>query len=154
MVYKICVALAAILISMPITSNEVDAREGEIECLARNMYYEARGEGTTGMIAVGHVTMNRVESKGYPSTVCGVVTQKHRKTCQFSWVCNRNLPAIRDEQYEKIRAIAVKLYDGQLRDITKGATHFHNTKVEPAWVATKKVTAQIGSHIFYRKKNA
>lgn len=150
-VYKIGLALAVILFSASLTSTEVDAREVEIECLARNMYYEARGEGTKGMLAVGHVTMNRVEAKGFPATVCGVVTQKHKKNCQFSWVCMRNLPAIRDEQYEKIRAMAVMVYDGHLRDITRGATHFHNTQVVPAWSETKRVTAQIGSHIFYRK---
>ncbi len=151
LVSKIAFLMAALAFSSSIVSTEVNAREVEIECLTRNMYYEARGEGVKGMLAVGHVTMNRVEAAGYPSTVCGVVTQKVKKSCQFSWVCNRNLPAIRDEQYEKIKAMAVMVYDGHLRDITKGATHFHNQTVVPAWAQTKRVTAQIGSHIFYRK---
>ena len=150
MFLKIVLALAVTMGSAPLNSAAINERKVEIECLARNMYYEARGEGTKGMLAVGHVTMNRVEAKHYPSTVCGVVTQKHKRVCQFSWVCMRSLPAIRNEQYEKIRALAVMVYDGQLRDVTKGATHFHNTQVAPVWSRTKRVTTQIGSHIFYR----
>lgn len=150
MFLKTVLALAVAMGSVPLNSAEINERKVEIECLARNMYYEARGEGTKGMLAVGHVTMNRVESKRFPSTVCGVVTQKYKKTCQFSWVCMRNLPSIRTEQYEKIRAMAVMVYDGHLRDVTRGATFFHNTQVAPVWSRTKRVTTQIGSHIFYR----
>ena len=150
MFLKIVLALAVAMSSMPLNSAEIDKRKVEIECLARNMYYEARGEGTKGMLAVGHVTMNRVNSKRFPSSVCGVVTQKYKKTCQFSWVCMSKLPSIRPEHYEKIRVMAVMVYDGHLRDVTRGATFFHNTRVAPVWSRTKRVTTQIGSHIFYR----
>ena len=49
--------------------------QDELDCLAKNIYFEARGESLTGKIAVANVTMNRVEHHKYPSTVCGVVTQ-------------------------------------------------------------------------------
>ena len=47
----------------------------EIQCLADNMYWEARNQATKGMIAVGYVTMNRVADDRYPFTVCEVVEQ-------------------------------------------------------------------------------
>ena len=41
----------------------------EIECLALNIYHEARSERTAGMWAVADVTINRVKSIQYPNTV-------------------------------------------------------------------------------------
>ena len=76
-------------------------------CLAENVYFEARNQGTAGWSAVISVTLNRVKDKRFPNTVCEVVKQgptreswktrgkdvseserkyypiKHR--CQFSW---------------------------------------------------------------------
>lgn len=50
-------------------------------CLACNCYYEARGEGTSGMEAVTKVVMTRTQIDQYPSTPCQVVYQN----AQFSW---------------------------------------------------------------------
>ena len=50
-------------------------------CLALNIYHEARGERVEGQIAVAHVTMNRVNHEKWPSTICEVVYQPK----QFSW---------------------------------------------------------------------
>lgn len=48
----------------------------DIECLARNIFYEAGSESKEGKIAVGMVTVNRAQDPRYPQTVCGVVKQK------------------------------------------------------------------------------
>ena len=59
----------------------------QISCLARNVYYEARGESLEGQKAVALVTLNRVENSMFPDTICGVVnerkTVKGRTKCQF-----------------------------------------------------------------------
>jgi spore germination cell wall hydrolase CwlJ-like protein len=59
-----------------------DKLKEDILCLTANLYFEARGEGVKGLKAVADVTLNRVKSKKYPSSVCKVVFQKS----QFSWV--------------------------------------------------------------------
>ena len=41
--------------------------------MARAMYFESVRSSDDGMLAVGTVVMNRVESGKYPKTVCGVV---------------------------------------------------------------------------------
>lgn len=128
-----------------------DKVEIEISCLAHNIYHEARGEPVKGQIAVGMVTMNRAKNNKFPSSVCGVVTQKVKNTCQFSWVCMKRLPKIKDEVYANIKELAEKIYFGDIKDITKGATFFHNNEVKPAWSETKQMTAVIGNHVFYRK---
>ena len=38
----------------------------EMQCLALNVYHEARGESRSGQYAVATVTMNRVQSDRYP----------------------------------------------------------------------------------------
>ncbi len=51
----------------------------QIDCLARNLFFESRNEGEVGMRAVGAVTLNRVGK--YGSSICNVV-YRHK---QFSW---------------------------------------------------------------------
>ena len=68
----------------------------DVHCLAENIYHEARGESTAGKMAVALVTLNRVEDKRFPNTVCGVVKQTKYypsgridlHSCQFSWYCD------------------------------------------------------------------
>ncbi|MGB7319299.1 MAG: cell wall hydrolase [Planktotalea sp.] len=50
----------------------------ELECMQRAMYFESNRSSRDGMIAVGSVVMNRVESSAYPNTICGVVGQKNQ----------------------------------------------------------------------------
>ncbi|WP_455480954.1 cell wall hydrolase [Bartonella sp. B12(2025)] len=47
----------------------------ERQCLMRAMYFESNRTSREGMIAVGTVVMNRVNSTAYPKTICGVVGQ-------------------------------------------------------------------------------
>ena len=48
----------------------------DVDCLARNIFYEAGSESTEGKVAVGLVTINRVQDPRYPQNVCGVVRQR------------------------------------------------------------------------------
>ncbi len=50
----------------------------DIDCMARAMYFESNRSSRDGMIAVGSVVMNRVQSSDFPNTVCGVVSQKNQ----------------------------------------------------------------------------
>ena len=61
----------------------------EVDCLAENIYHEARTEGTKGQQAVALVTMNRLNNDKFPKKICEVVKQKTNGTCQFSWYCNK-----------------------------------------------------------------
>ena len=45
----------------------------DVECMARNIFYEAGGESTEGKIAVGVVTLNRTQDGRFGKTVCDVV---------------------------------------------------------------------------------
>ena len=43
-----------------------------VECLAKNIYHEARGEPANGKQAVAHVVLNRVNRNDFPNTICAV----------------------------------------------------------------------------------
>ena len=47
----------------------------QAKCLADNMYFEARNQGTAGIIAVSNVVLNRVVSDKFPDTICGLARQ-------------------------------------------------------------------------------
>ena len=47
----------------------------EVQCLAENVYHEARGESIAGMLAVALVVKNRVENVRYPNTYCDVIKE-------------------------------------------------------------------------------
>lgn len=107
----------------------------ELQCLARNIFFEAASEPLEGKVAVGLVTLNRVQDGRFAQSVCGVVDQKlvrnvpkeivvekrtffrtERETqtvwskltiCQFSWRCvNVKDPKRTDERWEESQRVA------------------------------------------------
>jgi hypothetical protein len=61
------------------TVNRISApflSQQDIECLARNIFYEAGAEPIEGKVAVGMVTINRTQDERYPQNICGVVHQR------------------------------------------------------------------------------
>ena len=123
----------------------------EVECLARNIYFEAGGEPNAGKIAVAEVTMNRVQSKQYPRTVCGVVHQRIKGTCQFSWVCEgkKNVRRNTNAWQDSVKIAENILISKQHYGIIGNAKHFHAVYVDPEWAESKRVIKKIGQHIFY-----
>ncbi|WP_292926566.1 cell wall hydrolase [Nitrosomonas sp.] len=126
--------------------------DGAVTCLARSIYWEARGQGDTGMEAVANVVMNRVGHEGFPNTICGVVKQGHEQgACQFSWWCDgRSDDAKENESYAIAKEIARKALNRQLKDRTGGALYFHHRKVVPGWSKEYAKMAEVGEFIFYK----
>jgi N-acetylmuramoyl-L-alanine amidase len=120
----------------------VEYLDRDIECLAKVIYFEARGEGALGMLAVGHVVMNRIRHRDYPDDVCSVVYQKN----QFSWTKTKHR-IVSMTLYKKAESIAYDILTGDTKDPTRGATSFHASSVEPSW--GKRIKTRIGNHIFY-----
>jgi spore germination cell wall hydrolase CwlJ-like protein len=125
-----------------------------ITCLARTIYWEARGEDAASMEAVASVVMNRLGHEGFPNTVCAVVRAgNERGACQFSWWCDgRSDQAHEDESYATAKEIARRALNLQLKDRTRGALYFHHRNVTPAWSAEYVKTAEIGEFVFYRPR--
>lgn len=127
--------------------------ESELDCLARNVYFEARGEPDQGKAAVAHVVMNRAASGSFPNTACAVVRQggaKVRHKCQFSWWCDGRSDQPSDgPAWATSQEIAEKVYWGDSDDPTAGALWYHAVAVKPVWRKALVRGPQIGDHIFY-----
>ena len=135
---------------MSVDSPSIDV---ELECLAKNIYFESANQSEEGKIAVAMVVMNRVDDKRYPNTICGVVKQKH----QFSWLWDgkSDTPNPKDPQWKESKRVAkhvimrYNMYDDN-KEFLFGATHYHADYVNPKWASKKDRIAKIGDHIFYR----
>ena len=118
----------------------------QLACLAGAIYFESKGEPLSGQLAVANVIMNRVESGRFPSTVCGVVTQRG----QFSFVRHGEIPPIDTNRkaYHTAMAVAQIAMSDDWKNPAPDALFFHATRVRPGW--GKAEVATIGHHIFYR----
>jgi len=142
------------------TSVAADWKNNELECLARNIYFESLNQSVMGQMAVAHVTLNRVKLNRYPNSLCGVVTDSKKKSngevrknsCQFSWYCDgkddtpKNM-ALYDDAIT-IAKVAIQIFY-TFGDVTGGATHYHASYVAPNWSKTMQRVARVDDHIFY-----
>jgi len=125
------------------------------KCLTEALYFEARGENARGLFAVAEVIMNRVDSRAFPNSVCGVVNQGtgQRFRCQFTYTCDgREERVTEPDAWIRVGKVARAMLDGAPRPLTKGATYYHATWVAPDWSREFERTAAIGVHYFYRPR--
>lgn len=130
-------------------------RTKQLDCLTKNIYWEAAGEPFEGKVAVAQVTMNRVKNGQFGDGVCGVVYQKNvfyqKVVCQFSWACEtaHKIKPIYPKYWAESEEVAKKvlLENFRLPGLTE-AMYYHATYVNPGW--RKQKVTQIGQHIFYR----
>lgn len=123
----------------------------EIDCLARNIYFEARGESNQEQVSVGFVTLNRLASIHYPNTVCEVVYQPS----QFSWTLeNDSYKTIRDSKaWIKAKKVASYVYQSPpSQDTTNGSTHYyaHGLINAPFWVDSGYDVVKMASHTYMK----
>ena len=142
-------------------ANYVTAAEKtkQLECLTKNIYWEAASEPFEGKVGVAQVTMNRVESGKFASSVCGVVYQKNvfyeKVVCQFSWYCENvsKIRPIHKEMWKESEEVAKKVLLENFRlPSLKNALYYHADYVNPGWKNPK--IEKIGRHIFYGEKSA
>ncbi|ARU01549.1 spore cortex-lytic enzyme [Yoonia vestfoldensis] len=75
---RLALACTLVLAGCGGPSSSFRAPSADIDCMARAMYFESIRSSRDGMIAVGSVVMNRVDSAAFPNSVCGVVSQKNQ----------------------------------------------------------------------------
>jgi len=120
-----------------------------LKCVAKAVYFEARGESSYGKFAVANVVVNRSKMNKYNDDPCRVVNDR----CQFSWKCDSksDIPS-NEEDWDNSKKVAKLVLAGMVSDNTKGATYFHSKKVSPYWKRKVEKTIVIGKHIFYNEK--
>jgi len=136
--------LTAIGLTAMMSAPQVDPKQHE--CLAMNIYHEARGERMEGQIAVAHVTVNRVDHTNWPSTICEVVYERK----QFSWTHLIKDPTPKEvKAWKEAQVIARDVMIGNTEDPTLGAVFYHANYVDPDWASHMDLSKVIGRHLFY-----
>ena len=112
----------------------------DLYLLAKCIYAESRGEVYEGMVAVGAVILNRVNSPDFPNTVYGVIYQPWAFT------------AVNDGQINlEPNQTAYKAAQDALNgwDPTYGCLFYYNPKVATSsWIYSRQVVITIGNHVF------
>lgn len=122
----------------------------DLECLARNIFFEAGTEDTAGKYAVAQVTINRVKTGNWGKNICAVVYSPD----QFSWTKEKELATSKldSSNWHESRAIAHAVLGQGLRVKTLSkALFYHADYANPPWNDNQKAVAKIGHHIFYTK---
>lgn len=133
---------------------KIQMKPDEIECLAKNIYWEARNQSELGQVMVGWVTLNRVAHERYPNTICEVVYEPY----QFSWTIHHKNRTPGDNEIElkawrkanRFAQLIAEIWE-IWPDPTKGAIMFHATHVSPYWKDSYIKTIKEKDHIFYRE---
>ena len=83
--------------------------------------------------------------------MCGVVHQKSKGVCQFSWVCEgkKNVRKNTDAWRDSVKIAENILISKKEYGIIGSAKHFHAVYVNPSWAESKRMIKKIGQHIFY-----
>jgi spore germination cell wall hydrolase CwlJ-like protein len=115
------------------------------ECLERAIFFEANRSSREGMVAVGTVVMNRMESGRYPKTVCGVVGQKG----QFApGVLTRPMSS---KALPDVQAAATAVLEGERHPAVKKAMFFHMAGLKFPYKNMHYVL-EAGGNAFYEKR--
>ena len=140
--------LVATLCAYALIPASAKSEEAEVICLAKNIYFEARGEEREGRYAVALVTLRRVEHNRFPNTVCEVVYQRN----QFSWYWDGASDEPRDEEAWKeaqLVAKAVYMVYPELHDNTNGALFYKRYDTYSKYFLRLRHLTTIGQHEFF-----
>lgn len=119
----------------------------ELECLARNIYHEARFEPYIGQIAVAQVTFNRVLDGKWGDSFCKVV-YAHK---QFSWTLKSRLRNMqpKDQKWKEAMHNARMFQYGVRVNTLENVKHYHANYVSPKWKHDYTHVDTLGQHLFY-----
>ncbi len=130
------------------TDRKLVLSQADRQCLIKNIYHEAGVEPLEGKIAVAQTTLNRVKSKRWKDTICGVVHQR----AQFSWTLStkKKHENPKGKLWKESVKAAEKFEEGMRVKGLKDAKFYHTDYIKtPRWADSSKVITQIGQHIFY-----
>lgn len=157
--WAIAAGLGAVLGAIALVLHALAAGEDErrnLLCLARNVYFEARGEPVAGQYAVAEVTLNRWASGRFADSICKVVYQHGwdpragRYIGAFSWTELVDAPLPEGEDWQRAMKIAEAVYFRRAPPVLEGALFYHAVYVKPYWARGKQPIARIGKHVFYK----
>lgn len=133
------------------SGNTIKLDSKELECLRKNIYFEAGVESHTGKIAVAQVTFSRLKSGRWGSTVCEVVHARK----QFSWTlfANKRNETPRGPLWEYSLIATEAFLKGERVSSIGDSMFYHTKQVSPSWAKQMKKIVDIGNHEFYNHRS-
>lgn len=129
-------------------SDPVEYTPKDLDCLAKNVYHEARGENNVGKYAVAQVTLNRLKTGYWGKNVCQVVYAPK----QFSWTNKLPAKPLDLSSWKDSLDIAkATLLGARVRDLDRSLFYHADYIKTPNWADSNSRVTQIGQHIFYNK---
>lgn len=130
------------------TQKPVKYTARDLDCLTKNIYYEAGVEDDLGKYAVAHVTLNRMKLGYWGKNVCRVVYARD----QFSWTRKRRLQKPNINLFARCRKIAREVFEGnRVRGLDRSLFYHADYIKTPNWVDNTQRITKIGQHIFYNR---
>jgi N-acetylmuramoyl-L-alanine amidase len=142
-IFKIPASLADGQAIQQKTSGVISYSNSDVDLLSRLITAEAGGESYNGMLAVGAVVVNRVQSSQFPSNISGVINEKSNGYYQFSPVLDQRIKKVTSAEATKAAYESLKGTDP-----TNGSLYFFENSVTNKWLTSKKVAVTIGNHTF------
>ena len=118
--------------------------QSDRDCLVRAMYFESNRSSDDGLLAIGSVVMNRVNSGIFPNTICGVVSQRGQ------FVSGILILPMQKRDQERVERIAEQVLGGRRHPQIANAMFFHRAGLTFHY-ANMHYGLVAGGNAFYEK---
>lgn len=130
------------------TKRKLNLTAKELDCLARNIFYEAGVEPYKGKLAVAQVTYNRIGMRKNWTDICKVVYAR----AQFSWTLdsNKKYKKPHGPLWAESKKAAMDFVSGKSLPELENSDHYYATYIKkPKWAKKMTLVTKIGQHAFY-----
>lgn len=128
-------------------NKQEDYKDKEIKCLVKTLWFESNGEGFRGSQLVAEVVVNRTKSKGFPNTVCGVVSERGSFSFYSPSKMKKKVPSL---WYRQAYKIAQKAIQEESRALPDNVYWFKRCDVQNNFFDTRKLHSKYKNHCYYR----
>ena len=149
--------MSLFMVSLNPTPKDAIVNITDYDCIVSALYHESRGESVSGVRAVLSVIYNRVQSRNFPNTYCGVVFQPK----QFSYLNNRdtirimypnpiNRKDVKALQHASL--LAQEAVQGTFKpNLPKEVLWYTKHGVKKPWMKNMVIVSKIDSHKFMKE---
>ena len=139
--YKLLIFLASLFFLSPCFA---EVNKKELDCLSEIVYFEGRGESQAGKEMIVAVVINRTQTKGFPSSICGNLYKPH----QFSFARDTSRQIKNLNEYKSCRELALNRRTF-LYKYPKNMLYFKRKELVTKWSKKKKLYKIEGNHSFH-----
>ena len=126
------------------STTSVDSRE--LECMAKVVHHESRGQPRRGQLAVAQALINRLKAGRFGDSICAVAAQRG----QFFDVTSYH-PRRDTDDWNIAEDVSRDALAGEAEQVAPGALFFRASYAAPnSFFRTRQRVTAVGGHIFYR----